>query len=234
MNSLNYLIKEIKSKADPEKAKLLARYFKTEKGDYGEGDVFLGIVVPESRKIAKKYENISLENCQILLNSKIHEERFISLLILMLKYKKTDDKGKEAIFNFYLSNSKKINNWDLVDVTCRDIIGAYLFDKPKDPLYKLAKSSNIWEKRISIISTFYFISKNKFEDTLKIAEILLHDKHDLIHKAVGWALREVGNRNRELEKEFLKKYHKKMPRTMLRYAIEKFPEAKRKAYLKRP
>lgn len=168
---------------------------------------------------------------QELLNSEVHEKRLIALLILIKKYKKSDSEGKKEIFNFYLKNTKNIKNWDLVDLSCRDIIGNFLLDKNRDLLCKLAKSKNLWEKRIAIISTSEFIRNNQFEDTLKISEILLDDKHDLIHKAVGWMLREVGKKNLKAEEDFLKKHYKKMPRTMLRYAIERFEEKKRLSYL---
>ncbi len=186
--------------------------------------------------IAKKFSPfLSLKDIQALLDAKIHEKRLIALIVLIEKYKKADkagdEKKKEEIFNFYLNNTKNINNWDLVDLSCRDIIGAHLFEKDYSILYKLARSANLWEKRIAIISTFYFIQRNNFNDTLKISEILLKDNHDLIHKAVGWMLREVGKRNSEIELAFLRKHYKTMPRTMLRYAIEKFPESKRKSFL---
>jgi 3-methyladenine DNA glycosylase AlkD len=225
------LRKEIRSLTNPEKAKLLQRFFKTGKGDYGEGDIFLGLVVPQERMLAKKYHDLSLVDCQTLLNSKIHEERMISLFILMTKYKKSEDKIKKDIFNFYISNTRNINNWDLVDLSSPKIVGNYLFDKDRKILYKLAKSQSLWERRISILATFYFIANKQFDDALNIAEILLNDKHDLMHKAVGWMLREIGKRDLEVEEDFLKKHYRSMPRTMLRYAIEKFPEERRKAYL---
>jgi len=222
----------LQSKANPTKAKILQGFFKTKKGQYGEGDIFLGITVPEQRKIAKQFTNLNLIELQKLLNSKIHEKRLVSLLILIEKYKKSEDKIKKEIFNFYLKNTDNINNWDLVDLSAPNIIGNYLINHPRERLITLAKSKNLWEKRISIISTFSFIKNNQFQETLKISKILLNDSHDLIHKAVGWMLRELGKKDiKELEK-FLKLYYKQMPRTMLRYAIEKFPENKRQKYLK--
>jgi len=215
--------------ANPEKAKLLQGFFKTGKGHYGEGDIFLGITVPQSREIAKKYLSIELNELKQHLSSKFHEERLVSLLILVEKYKKED---KKQIFDFYLDNLKYINNWDLVDLTAPKIVGKYLINSSKEILYKLAKSSELWEKRVSIIATYEFIINNKFEDTFRISEILLNDSHDLIHKAVGWMLREIGKRSLEAEESFLKKHYKNMPRTMLRYAIERFPEEKRQRYLK--
>jgi 3-methyladenine DNA glycosylase AlkD len=221
--------KELRQKANPEKAQILQRFFKTGKGQYGEGDVFLGVMVPETRAIAKKYSGMNLKDVKKLLDSKIHEERLAGLLILVDKYQKGD---KENIFNFYLKNSHRINNWDLVDVTSHKIVGDFLSDKPRDILHALAESENLWERRISIVSTFAFINKNDFKDSIKLAEKLLHDEHDLMHKAVGWMLREIGKKDvKELEK-FLKKHYKNMPRTMLRYSIEKFPEKTRKKYLK--
>ncbi len=230
--SLSLIKKEIKKRANPEQASILQRFFKTGKGEYGEGDVFYGIKVPEQRKIAKQFKDLSFTDLKSLLNSKIHEERLIAAFILVEQYKKGDDKKKKAVFDFYLKNKKGINNWDLVDLSAPQIIGEHLLDKEKDLLYKFAHSKNLWEKRISVLSTFTFIRNHFFEDTLSISEILLNDKHDLIQKAVGWMLREIGKRDLITEKEFLQKYYKTMPRTMLRYAIEKFPEEKRKAYLK--
>lgn len=217
---------------NPAKAKILARFFKTGKGEYGGGDVFLGISVPKQRKIAKKYINADLKDVEKLLQSKIHEHRLTTLLIAVAKYQKADDKGKKEIVNFYLRNTRWINNWDLVDLSAEKILGAYLFNKDRSILYKLADSKNLWERRIAILSTFYFIKNNQFTDALKISEVLLKDGHDLIHKAVGWMLREIGKRNQAVAEKFLLKYYKRMPRTMLRYAIEKFSERKRKMYLK--
>jgi 3-methyladenine DNA glycosylase AlkD len=229
---LTELKKELLEVADKEQAVNLQRFFKTGKGEYGEGDIFYGIKVPVQRTIAKKHRDISLPELQKLLNSPVHEERLVSLFILVDQYTKGDDKTKENIYKFYLKNTKKINNWDLVDLSAPKIVGAHLLNNEKEILFKLAKSSNLWEKRISILSTMFFIKNLQFETTFSLAEILLNDKHDLIHKAVGWMLREVGNKNINEEEKFLKKHYKKMPRTMLRYAIEKFPEVKRKAYLK--
>ena len=221
--------KELKTKANSQKAKILQRFFKTGPGEYGEWDVFLGVVVPEIRKVAKKYGVLKSQDVVKLLHSKIHEERMAALLVMVNKFQ--TKKERETIYKTYLKNTKRINNWDLVDLSADKIVGDYLFDKPKTILYKLAKSKSIWERRIAIMATFNFIKRNKVEETLKIAKILLNDEQDLIHKAVGWMLREVGKRDIKTEEKFLKKYYKKMPRTMLRYAIEKFPEKKRKQYL---
>ena len=230
--SLSEIKKEIKKNTDPRKAELLQRFFKTGPGQYGEGDIFLGLMVPVQRAIVKKYKDLSLKDLKVLLNSGIHEERLIALLILVEQYKKGDEQKKEDIFTFYHLHRKRINNWDLVDLTAHSISGSYLMDKDKSLLYKLAESENIWDRRIAVMSTFYFIKYNVFDDALCIAEKLINDSHDLIHKAVGWMLREIGNRDMNTEEGFLEKHYKKMPRTMLRYAIEKFPEKRRLAYLK--
>jgi 3-methyladenine DNA glycosylase AlkD len=218
---------------NPGKAKNLSRFFKTGKGEYGEGDQFLGITVPEIRLVAKKYPNCSLQSLQALLLSKIHEYRLTALIILVNEYQKAEQAFRREIFDFYLRNTKHINNWDLVDLSSHEIIGNYLLDKDRAILFKLAKSNNLWEKRIAIISTFELIKNNQFQESFKIAEILLNDNHDLIHKAVGWMLREIGKRSLETEDKFLEKYAKIMPRICLRYAIEKFPEEKRKRYLEK-
>lgn len=231
-NMLAQLRKDLKLLTNKEKAKFLQRFFKTEKGEYAFGDVFIGLTVPQSRSIAQKYKNLTNSEIKKLMTSKIHEERLIALLLLVHNFENAGDKEKKSIFDFYLRHTKYINNWDLVDLSTSKIVGEYLFNKPKTILYTLAKSNSIWEKRISIIATFQFILNGEYEDTLKIAEILLHDKHDLIQKAVGWMLREVGKRSsQEAEEEFLKKHYKTMPRTTLRYAIERFPETIRRAYL---
>ena len=214
--------------ADPERAKILSRFFKTGKGQYGEGDVFLGITVPEQRVIAKEYRDLPLKDIENLLLSETHEHRLVALLILMIQYKKTDDRGRLEIADFYLCHTGRINNWDLVDLSAEKILGDYLYGKDKAVLYRLAGSQNLWEKRIAIMTTFAFIRKNVFEHTLRIAEMLLNDRHDLIHKAVGWMLREIGKRDLKSEEEFLEKHHRSMPRTMLRYAVERFaPDRKR-------
>jgi 3-methyladenine DNA glycosylase AlkD len=220
---------DLRKAANKEKVAIYQNFFKTGKGQYGEGDIFLGVNVPDQRLIAKKHKDISLSELKELLSSKIHEERLTALIILTYKYQD----NKKAIFDFYMKNSKYINNWDLVDVTAPKIVGDYLLDKDKELLYKLVKSQNIWERRIAIVSTQEFIRKGKFEDTLKISTILLQDKHDLIHKAVGWMLREVGKKDTEVLIKFLDQHSKTMPRTMLRYAIEKFEEEKRLFYMKK-
>ena len=228
---LDEIKKELDSKANKEKSLIYARFFKTKKGQYGEGDIFIGLTVPEQRNLAKKYIDLNFKDLEQLLSNKINEYRLTGLLILVYKYQKNNN--KKEIFDFYLKNIHASNNWDLVDCISDKIIGKYLIDKDKKLLYDFANSNNLWKKRISIVSTFEFIKNNKFEDTLNISEILLKDSHDLIHKAVGWMLREVGKRNQDLLESFLKKHSKEMPRTMLRYAIEKFDEEKRKYYMKK-
>lgn len=232
---LNELRKELQELKNSEQAKNLQRFFKTGKGQYGEGDVFLGIKVPVTRKIVKKYwKYISLKDIQELLNSKFHEERLTGLLILVEAYKKSKkDKMKQReIYEFYLKNTSRINNWDLVDLSAPNIVGDFCSVEGTEILKLLAKSENIWERRIAILASGAFIRKRIFGETLAISDMLLKDEHDLIHKAVGWMLREVGKRNLDVLEIFLKDRYKTMPRTMLRYAIERFPEEKRKAYLK--
>jgi 3-methyladenine DNA glycosylase AlkD len=229
--SLSQLKRRIKQASDKTYAETMHWFFKTGEGEYGEGDKFAGIKVPGQRKIAKDFSNFNLTEIKVLIKSKIHEERLIGLLILVEKYNKGNETQRDKIFNFYINNRKGINNWDLVDLSAPKIVGQHLLNKNKKLLYHLAKSDNLWERRIAILSTFTFIKDGKFDDTLKISDILLNDKHDLIHKAVGWMLREVGKKNIKVEEKYLLTRYNKMPRTMLRYAIEKFPEIKRKKYL---
>jgi len=228
------IVEDLDALRDPEKARVLSRFFKTGTGEYGEGDIFLGIPVPLQRKIARKYPDLSLDDTHRLLSSKIHEHRLVALLILIFKYRRSDGQGKSEIFNFYLQNTNGINNWDLVDLSAQHIIGDYLLTRDRSLLHKLARSKNLWQRRIAIVATFAFIRTQQFEDTLRIAEVLMPDKHDLIHKAVGWMLREVGKRDEKRLEQFLKKFSGEMPRTMLRYAIERLDEHKRKAYLNQP
>lgn len=229
---LSKLIRELKKYANPKKARVFVRFFKTGRGEYGEGDRFLGLTVPQTRTISRKYfQLLNLDDIQKLLKSKIHEHRLSALMILRFQYDQGDKGTKKSIVKFYLVNTKHVNNWDLVDLSCEYIIGNWLLDKDRSLLYKLTRSENLWERRIAIISTFEFIRSNQFEDTLRISEMLLTDKHDLIHKAVGWMLREVGKRDQKIEEDFLKKYYQIMPRTMLRYAIEKFTAKKKRFYL---
>ncbi|MCA9379633.1 DNA alkylation repair protein [Candidatus Dojkabacteria bacterium] len=227
------LIEVLNSQADPIRAEHSQRFFKTGKGEYAEGDVFLGLTVPKQRIIASKFKDLPLNEIQKMLNSVIHEYRFVAIILIVNRFKLTKDtQERKKLINFYLDNTENINNWDLVDVSAR-ILGEYLYDKDRKELYDLANSGNLWEQRIAIIATSYFIDKNEFADTIKISEILLNHKHDLIHKAVGWMLREVGKRDLNVLLEFLNKYYTVMPRTMLRYSIEKFPQELRLHYLKR-
>ena len=221
------------SLASPTKAIALARFFKTGKGEYGEGNRFLGITVPEQRKLAKAFVSLSFEDIEQLLQTDIHEYRLTALLILTYQFPKADPVRQEEIVAFYLNHTKWINNWDLVDVTCRQILGVYLLNRDRSILYQLAQSLSLWEQRIAIVSTLEFIKHEQFEDTLKIVIALLDHRHDLIHKAVGWMLREVGKQDRQVLVEFLDIYHQQMPRTMLRYAIEHFEEPTRKGYLRK-
>jgi len=232
---LEQLKKELNELKNPEQAKILQKFFKTGAGEYAEGDIFLGIKVPVQRLIAKKYIDLNYSEIQQLLENKIHEYRLIALLILIWKYKKSKKNRFEQrkIFEFYLKNTKNINNWDLVDLSAPQILGEFLQKEGTDLLTNLAQSKNLWERRIAIISTYSFIKKRRFGETLAISEILLEDKHDLIHKAVGWMLREIGKRNKKMLELFLMQRYQKMPRVMLRYAIEKFPEDERKEWLRK-
>jgi 3-methyladenine DNA glycosylase AlkD len=223
--------KRLKQLANPEKAEILRGFFKTGPGQYGEGDIFYGITVPLLRKLAKECANTPMKDALALLRSPVHEERVFALFLLVADYHQSDDAGKDKIYRLYLKNIRFINNWDLVDLSAPSIVGVHLVTRSRKPLYKLARSRKLWEKRVAILSTFAFIKQNDFADTLKISKILRDDDHDLIHKAVGWMLREVGKRDLTAEENFLRQHYKKMPRTMLRYAIERFAEIKRKKYL---
>ncbi len=225
---------ELKAAQNPAKAKVMQGFFRTGKGDYGEGDVFLGLTVPQSREIVKKFSGLGLPEIEKALKSELHEERLCALLILVHKFQKADALQKGKIFDFYLANARRVNNWDLVDLTADKIAGEHIIANPakKKILREFAQSKNLWERRIAIIATFAFIKKGKSGGTFEISELLLRDSHDLIRKAVGWMLREVGKRiGEEEEEKFLRSRYKKMPRTMLRYAIERFSEKKRNAYL---
>ena len=223
--------KELQKFASPKKARILQRFFKTGPGEYGEGDLFIGVQVPQVREVAKKFQDASLPEVLRLLKSPIHEERLTALFILVLQFAKLDKKTQHCIYKAYLQHTRYINNWDLVDLSADKIVGSFLAGKPKNILYRLARSTSLWERRIAILSTFHFIKRNEFGETLKIARMLLGDKEDLIHKAAGWMLREVGKRDQACEERFLRKHHQQMPRTMLRYAIERFSPQKRKDYL---
>jgi len=232
MLTLNNLRAKLQQLANPSKALTLQRFFKTGEGEYGAGDVFLGITVPLQRALIKSYIHLNFKDLKKLLNSKLHEERLCSLLILVKQYQKAVYvKNKASIYQFYLAHTHRINNWDLVDLTAPYIVGDFLFNQDAKPLYQLAQSENLWERRIAIVATHYFIRQKVYQPTTAIAAMLLHDTEDLIHKACGWMLREAGKREVKVLEKFLKQYAAKMPRTMLRYAIEKFPEPKRKQFL---
>jgi 3-methyladenine DNA glycosylase AlkD len=261
------LIKELKKLSDPVRAKHSQGFFKTAKGEYGEGDIFLGITMPLLRTVSRKYTHLDLKDLEKLLYSKIHEHRMIALLITVLQYKKlpeipksrseslssakltedshprgkahlqgkvpTQSESREKIYDFYIKHSKQINNWDLVDVNVPHVVGDYLLNHDRSILYKFALSKNLWQRRISVLACFAFIRQKDFKDAIAISKILLTDKHDLIHKAVGWMLREIGKRDEKTLTDFLDTYCLKMPRTMLRYSIERLPEPKRLNYLKK-
>jgi 3-methyladenine DNA glycosylase AlkD len=233
--SLAAFKKEYDKLKNPKQAKILSGFFKTGKGQYGEGDVFWGIKVPVQRAAIKKYYDLSLGDLQELLDNKIHEYRLSALFILVhqfeLALKIGDEKTQGRLYRFYLKNSNNINNWDLVDLSTPQIVGRYLLAKNREILYTLVKSKNLWERRIAVLATFTFLRNKDFKDLLKIAEILLKDEHDLIHKSVGWMLREMGKRDEKVLRKFLDKHCRQMPRTMLRYSIEKFSEEERKRYL---
>lgn len=228
---------DIKKYANPNKAEIFYRFFKTKEGEYGHGDEFLGLTVPQCRAIAIKYRNLPTEDIQKLLESKYHEERLIALLMLVQNFKTGSDAVQKQIFKYYLSQTDHVNNWDLVDLSADKVVGEYLIKNIKGSgslkiLYELARSKKVWERRIAIVATYAFIKSGKCEETLKVSEMLLKDEHDLIHKAVGWMLREVGKRcSREVLVQFLNKHYKQMPRTTLRYSIEHFPEKQRRAYI---
>jgi 3-methyladenine DNA glycosylase AlkD len=230
MTTVEKITKQLKALGNKTAAEHAMRFFKTGPGQYGEGDLFLGIRVPVLRKIAKEHHDISLDDAVALLQSPLHEVRMLALLIMVLQYKRGGN--ETAIYRAYLANTHRVNNWDLVDCSAADIVGAHLFERTRHPLYKLAKSKSLWERRGAIVATFYFIRRNQFDDTLAITDLLLNDQEDLMHKAVGWMLREVGKRDLKVEEDFLIPRYKQMPRTLLRYAIERFPEPKRLAYLK--
>jgi 3-methyladenine DNA glycosylase AlkD len=231
--SAKRLIEELTALADNEQATFLQGFFKTGKGQYAEGDVFLGIRVPKTRAVIKAYKDMSLQEIETLLYSEFHEVRLAGFLLLVEQFKKTNNADRHAqIYDFYLKHARQANNWDLVDLSCRDIAGGYLLDKQdRSRLYNLAGSDNLWEQRISIVSTWMFIKHFEFEDTLRISEKLLPHKHDLIHKAVGWMLREAGKKDKSVLIAFLERHSATMPRTTLRYAIEHFAPDERQKYM---
>jgi len=237
MNSYNEIKKSLQEhNGTPEKVKILSSFFKTGKGEYGEGDQFLGVTVPDQRKIAKQFfKKVTFDDIEKLLSSKWHEHRLTGLFLLVYRYEKADEKEKKEIYTFYLEHLEAVNNWDLVDTTTPNIVGAYMceHEEEKKKLKKWAKSQNLWERRIAVLATYACIKKGEYNDTIKLAEMLLRDYHDLIHKAVGWMLREVGKKDEKILCNFLDKYAHEMPRTMLRYAIERLEEKMRKHYLSR-
>ncbi len=223
----------LRETASAEHAAVSQRFFKTGPGEYGEGDRFLGVRVPQTRKVARRFRSLPQTDVLTLLTSKFHEERLLALLIFVSQFERGASEDQERIYSLYLEHSAYVNNWDLVDTSAPQIVGGYLLERRRECLDALAKSVCLWERRIAIMATFTFIRQEEFEDTLRLSRILLEDSEDLIHKAVGWMLREVGNRNRAVEEAFLRKHGSMMPRTMLRYAIEKFPKELRAHYLKR-
>ena len=223
--------RSLRKLADKAIAEHSGRFFKTAKGQYGEGDLFLGIRVPVLRKQVALFRDMSLEDCLELLKSRYHEERLFALLLLVDKFSRGTESEQKRIYDAYLGHTRFINNWDLVDSSAHLIVGEYLKTRNTRPLSTLAKSASLWERRIAMIATFCFIRNGEFVEALKIATLLLNDEHDLIHKAVGWMLREIGNRDKQTEVDFLQQHYRTMPRTMLRYAIEKFPETQRRGYL---
>lgn len=231
MAALKTIRVQLQQIANRDDAAQLQRYFKTAPGEYGEGDRFIGVRVGPLRKLAKQHRDLSLTDISSLLASPFHEERMIALLIMVERFDRGDGSEQKRIYDLYLNSLERINNWDLVDVSSPRIVGAYLSERSRKPLYRLARSRHLWSRRVAMMATMYFIQDGEFDDALAIADMLMDDPHDLVHKAVGWMLREVGNRDRSTEEKFLASRYKKMPRTMLRYAIEKFPVAKRKRYL---
>ena len=231
MSRLEDAKKELRRYANKDKAKVLSGFFKTGPGEYAQGDIFLGVMAPFVRQTVKEFQDLPLACVIKLLRSKIHEERLLALFILVHQFGKAGTKVKEKIYKAYLANTKFINNWDLVDLSAPQIVGGFLINKDRKILCRLAKSSWLWERRIAILATFAFIRAGDFDDIFAITKLLLFDKEDLIHKAFGWMLREAGKRNLGREEDFLRENCKIMPRTMLRYAIEKFPEKKRKLFL---
>jgi len=231
---MHTLLSELKKYASDERRKSNMRFFKTGKGEYGEGDQFIGVTVPDCRKVARTFLDSSLSDIEKSLKSTLHEERLTALLILVEKYvKEKNENAKKELVEFYLKHKKYVNNWDLVDLTAYKIVGNYLLEKDRKILYELAQSPNIWDRRIAVISTFAFIPRMQFHDSFKLCEQLLNDQHDLMHKACGWMLREIGKRDEKALERFLHAHAKQMPRTMLRYAIERFPESKRQTYLRK-
>jgi 3-methyladenine DNA glycosylase AlkD len=224
--------RRLRAHADPATAAVLQRFFKTGPGQYGEGDVFIGVKVPAIRAVCRECRGIELEQILALLRSRVHEERALAVVMLVDAFRRGGEDDRRRIYTAYVSHLRFVNNWDLVDASAEHIVGGWLADRSRRPLVRLARSPVVWERRVAILATFHDIRRGEFDETLRIAEILLHDEHDLIHKAVGWLLREIGNRNGAVLRDFLQPRYRSMPRTMLRYAIERFPEAERRRYLR--
>lgn len=230
--TLSAIQSKLAALADDQRAGIQMRFFKTGPGEYGAGDRFIGVRVPELRRLSRLYRELDTQAVETLLHSKIHEERHLALFIMVLQFQKGDSRRRQRIYNLYLASLDCINNWDLVDCSAEHIVGGWLETRKKTRLNALARSADLWHRRVAMLATFHYIKKGHFDDALHLAKQLLADPHDLIHKAVGWMLREIGKRDLAVEEAFLKEHYQTMPRTMLRYAIEKFPEAKRQAYLK--
>ena len=224
---------ELQALSNTEKREIFPKFFKAGKGEYGEGDRFLGVTVPNVRAIAKLHKDISIEEIRDLIQSEWHEVRLCALIIMVEKSKKKDEALRQQLFELYLSQTDRINNWDLVDLSCRFIIGEYLLDKSRDILYQLAQSPLLWDNRIAIVSTYAFIRKGQLEDTYVLSDLMMQHPHDLMHKAIGWMLREAGKRNPERLYDYVMSHRADMPRTMLRYAIEKFSPKERAILMKR-
>ena len=224
---------ELQALSNTEKREIFPKFFKAGKGEYGEGDRFLGVTVPNVRAIAKLHKDISIEEIRDLIQSEWHEVRLCALIIMVEKSKKKDEALRQQLFELYLSQTDRINNWDLVDLSCRFIIGEYLLDKSRDILYQLAQSPLLWDNRIAIVSTYAFIRKGQLEDTYALSDLMMHHPHDLMHKAIGWMLREAGKRDSERLYDYVMSHRADMPRTMLRYAIEKFSPKERAILMER-
>ena len=224
--------RRLRARADQSRVPILQRFFKTGPGEYAEGDIFIGVTVPDLRRTCRECAGATGDDRLRLLRSEVHEERALALLLMVDAFKRADDAGRREIYGEYLANTDSINNWDLVDCSAAPIVGAWLSDRSRRPLHRLARSASLWERRVAIIATHHFIRKGEVDEAFAISDLLLHDEHDLIHKAVGWTLREAGKRDPAAERRFLASRYKAMPRTMLRYAIEKFPERERQAYLR--
>lgn len=230
--SLQQIRQALHAHADPIRAEHSKRFFKTGRGQYGEGDTFIGVSVPHARKISRQYYTLPKEELKSLLYSPLHEERLLAMYILVLQFQKGNEKAQDEVYHYYLAHTKQVNNWDLVDSSASYIVGAYLYERDRTILYQLSRSKDLWERRIAIVATHYFIRKKDVKTTVEIAEILLKDSHDLIHKAVGWMLREVGKQDEDALLAFLDRHASYMPRTMLRYSLERLPESVRKNYMK--